>query len=76
MSGNPSLVILDIPIVAAMKNAHDYWKLHLDEIDDFGFKDWCNNRWGFFWTGDPGRGTFKFEIVDQQKYTEFMLVWQ
>lgn len=67
---------LDIPVVAAMKNAHEYWKQHKEEISDFDFRDWCRNRWGFIWSGDPGRGTFAFNAVDQEKYTEFMLTWQ
>ena len=67
---------VDLPIVVAMKNAFEYWKLHKEEIADFSFKDWCRDRWGFYWSGDPGRGTFEFYIDNQQKYTEFMLVWQ
>ena len=67
---------VDIPIVVAMKNAFEHWKLHKEEISDFDFKDWCRNRWGFTWCGDPGRGNFKFKVTNQSKYTEFMLVWQ
>lgn len=78
MTGNPSLQLqlMDIPVVVAMKNAHVYWLQHREEIDDFDFNDWCCNRWGFIWKGDPGLGNFAFKTVDQEKYTEFMLTWQ
>lgn len=76
MSSNPSLEIIDLPVVVAMKNAHVYWLQHKEEISDFDFKDWCRNRWGFAWRGNPGQGTFEFYEVNRQKYTEFMLTWQ
>lgn len=66
----------DIPVVEAMTQAWRYWLEHKDEIAHFSFNDWCKDQYGFTWTGDPGKGTFKFEVSDRQKYTEFMLVWQ
>jgi hypothetical protein len=76
MINKPSLQSMDIPVVVAMKNAHVYWLQHKEEISDFDFKDWCRNRWGFTWAGNPGLGNFAFKTVNQEKYTEFMLTWQ